>query len=51
MGKALRTLIQKYNYSRQEFFVCTKGGFVPEDAEEGVPGRVIVGDLIEKSEG
>ena len=51
MGKALRTLIQKYGYSREEFFVCSKGGFVPEDADEGVPGRVIVGELIDKSEG
>jgi aryl-alcohol dehydrogenase-like predicted oxidoreductase len=46
VGKALRTLIQKYEYERNEFFVCTKGGFVPEDADEGIPGRVIVNDLI-----
>lgn len=31
--------------------MCSKGGFVPEDSEEGLPGRVIVGDLIDKSEG
>lgn len=31
--------------------MCSKGGFVPEDADEGVPGWVIVGELIEKSGG
>ncbi len=28
VGKAIRTLVQKHGYSRNEFFVCTKVGFV-----------------------
>jgi len=42
IGKALRTLIQKYGYSRDEFIICTKGGYVPEDADEGYPGRILL---------
>ena len=46
IGKALNTLINKYDYSREEFFIASKGGFIPEDADQGIPGRVLVQDLV-----
>lgn len=46
VGKAINTLVNKYGYSRDELFVCTKGGFVPDDADQGIPGRVVVEELI-----
>lgn len=51
IGKAIWTLIQKYGYFWEEFIVCTKGGYVPEDADEGYPGWILLQDLIEKSNG
>lgn len=46
IGKVLNTLISKYGYERDELFVCSKGGYVPDDADQGMPGRVIIEDLI-----
>ena len=46
VGAVLNSLINKYGYTRDEFFVCSKGGFVPDDADQGIPGRIIVDDLI-----
>jgi hypothetical protein len=46
VGKAINTLVGKYGYNRDELFVWTKGGFVPDDADQGIPGRVVVEELI-----
>ncbi|CAI2368819.1 unnamed protein product [Moneuplotes crassus] len=46
IGSVLNTLVNKYGYTRDELFVASKGGFVPEDSEQGTPGRVIVEELI-----
>ena len=48
VGKAINTLVSKYGIERDELFVCTKGGFIPDDADQGVPGRVVVEDLIKQ---
>eukprot|EP00347_Sterkiella_histriomuscorum_P019348 403341986 len=34
VGKALTTLDQKYGFKRDEIFVASKGGYIPEDAEK-----------------
>lgn len=46
---ALRYLFQDQKLSREELFVCSKAGFVPEDADQGVPGGTIIKSLIEKN--
>lgn len=46
VGKAINTLINKYGYSRDEFFVCTKGGFISDDSDNGVIGRVQIAEMI-----
>jgi len=36
IGKALNTLCRKYNFSRDEFFLTSKVGFIPEDVDAGI---------------
>lgn len=48
VGKIINSLISKYGYSREELFVCSKGGFIADDADLGTPGRVTVEDLIKE---
>lgn len=33
VGAALRFLLEKEKIGREELFVCTKGGYIPEDAD------------------
>lgn len=46
VGKVLKTLVDKYKYERDELFVSSKIGYIPEDADQGIPGRVLVNDLV-----
>ncbi len=39
-GVVLRTLIEKYGFSRDEFFINTKQGFLQEDCFERVPAEL-----------
>jgi predicted aldo/keto reductase-like oxidoreductase len=47
IGKALKALIDKYDYKRDEFIVSSKIGFVPEDASSGKRSHAFVQHLIE----
>lgn len=47
IGKALKALCQKYDYDRREFFISSKIGFVPEDADNGHRSHYYVQKLIE----
>lgn len=47
IGKAMKTLINKYDYDRSEFVICSKIGYVPEDAESGKRCHAFVQSLIE----
>jgi diketogulonate reductase-like aldo/keto reductase len=49
IGKAITALVDKYNYSRDEFFICSKMGYVPEDAMTGKRCHAFVQHLIEGS--
>jgi hypothetical protein len=48
IGKALNALVNKYGYKREEFFICSKIGYVPEDAEGGRRSQSFVQDLVEE---
>ena len=48
VGKALETLVEKYGLKRDEFFVSSKIGYFADDADEGLPGRIVVEDLIKE---
>lgn len=48
VAAALRFLISQKNHSREELFLCSKGGYIPEDADQGVLGQSIIKNLLEK---
>jgi hypothetical protein len=48
IGKALNALVNKYGYEREELFICSKIGYVPEDAENGRRSQSFVQDLVEE---
>ena len=48
VGKILTTLESKYEISRDQLFVTSKAGYIPEDAENEIPMRQMVERLIEK---
>jgi aryl-alcohol dehydrogenase-like predicted oxidoreductase len=50
VGAVLKSLTSKYGYNRDEFFISSKGGFVSDDADQGIPGRVTVEDLIKEGD-
>ena len=50
-GAVLRSLMSEDNedpISRDEIFVASKNGYIPEDADNGIPSSVLIDDLIEK---
>ncbi len=49
VGKALKALISKYDYNRNEFVICSKIGYVPEDADNGNRCHYFVKNLIEEN--
>lgn len=48
IGKALQVLVHKYKISREELIICSKVGFVPEDAASGRLSHSFVSDMVEK---
>jgi hypothetical protein len=49
IGKALNALALKYGIERSELLVCSKIGFVPEDAEAGKRAHSFVQELVEEN--
>lgn len=47
VGKALKILCSKYDYDRNELIVCSKIGYVPEDADTGKKSHAFVQHLVE----
>lgn len=47
IGRALNALALKYGVDRQELFVCSKIGYVPEDADAGRRAHSFVQELVE----
>lgn len=48
ISAALRYLIETKRTERKQLFICSKGGFVPEDADQGIPGQIYIKNLIDK---
>jgi aryl-alcohol dehydrogenase-like predicted oxidoreductase len=42
IGAAVKTLIKKYGIGRDELFICTKNGYIPDDADSGVPAATLI---------
>jgi len=49
VGKALQSLNKKYDYGRNELIVCSKIGYVPEDADNGKRCHSFVQNLVEEN--
>ena len=47
VGKALKTICSKYEYDRNELIICSKIGYVPEDADIGKKSHAFVQHLVE----
>ena len=42
IGAALRTLVEKHAIGRDELFISTKNGYVPDDADNGQSASMLV---------
>jgi len=47
IGKALNALTLKYGIDRRELLICSKIGYVPEDADGGLRAHSFVQELVE----
>ena len=47
VGKVLTVLEQKYDIRRDQLFVASKGGYVPEDADEMISQREMIEKLLD----
>ena len=48
IGKILTTLESKYDINRDQLFVTTKAGYIPEDAENEIPLRQMIERLVDR---
>jgi aryl-alcohol dehydrogenase-like predicted oxidoreductase len=49
IGAALKTLTRKYKQNRDELFICTKNGYIPDDADRGLPASILIQDMLDKN--
>jgi len=47
IGAALWTAINKYGVNRDEIFICSKNGYIPDDADHGKSKDMLIAELIE----
>lgn len=47
VGAAVKTLIEKHGISRDELFIQSKNGYVPDDSDNGKSGAMLVKELVE----
>ena len=47
VGAALKTLINRHGIHRDELFISTKNGYIPDDADFGKSASMLVQELIE----
>jgi aryl-alcohol dehydrogenase-like predicted oxidoreductase len=47
IGKILTTLESKYNIRREELFVTSKAGYVPEDAQNMIQRTEMIQKLVQ----
>jgi diketogulonate reductase-like aldo/keto reductase len=48
LGAALWTLTQKHGLNRDQIFVCSKNGYIPDDADQGKSATMLVQELVEQ---
>ena len=50
VGKILTVLERKYDIDRQQLFVTSKGGFVPEDGENMISRDTMIGNIMSEAD-
>jgi aryl-alcohol dehydrogenase-like predicted oxidoreductase len=50
IGAALKTLISKHGVNRDELFISTKNGYIPDDSDFGKSASMLVQELIEQGQ-
>ena len=45
----INTLIEKYNIKRDEIFISTKNGYLPDDADKGKSVNMLIDELVENN--
>lgn len=48
LGAAIKTMVQKHGVSRDELFIATKNGYIPDDADKGKSAAMLIQELIEE---
>ena len=48
IGAALRFLEEQFKITREQLFLASKGGYLPEDADSGEFSKAIISDLVQK---
>ncbi|EAR85009.1 aldo/keto reductase family oxidoreductase (macronuclear) [Tetrahymena thermophila SB210] len=48
IGAALRYLKNQNKITRDQYFLASKGGFLVDDADQGIPSTVLINNLIQK---
>lgn len=38
----------EFRVQRDEIFVCSKNGYVPDDADNGIPASLLISQLVEE---
>ena len=41
IGAALQYMLNTNTTSREELFICSKGGYIPEDSDQGISGKMM----------
>ncbi|MHA2363175.1 MAG: aldo/keto reductase [Candidatus Hodarchaeales archaeon] len=49
IGRAIKQLLNKREYSRSEIFISTKNGYIPGDGDDGIDPRTFIQGLIGKN--
>ncbi|KRX10506.1 NADP-dependent oxidoreductase domain [Pseudocohnilembus persalinus] len=49
VGAAVRHLVENLEYGRDELFIASKGGYIIDDADNGIPGSVQLEQLIKEA--
>ena len=47
LGAAISTLVQKHDISRDELFIASKNGYIPDDADHGTSASMLIQQLTE----
>jgi len=48
IGAAVKTLIESGEVQRDELFICSKNGYIPDDADSGKSAAMLVQELVEQ---